>query len=271
MAEDLIQAKKLKTVKILDVELAKVKMPEVVELACEHISAGKTMLIGVVNAAKIVNMRKDAILRNSIEQADIVLADGAPVVWLSKLLGTPLPERIAGIDLMMELLRKADKENYGVYFLGARDDVLKKVINVVKKNYPGVRIAGCRNGYFTEEQGRGVAADIRDSRADILFVGISPPKKEIFLGKWHSYMNIPVCHGVGGSFDVLAGVTKRAPLWMQKAGLEWLYRVIQEPRRMWKRYLTTNIMFAAISINVIFQSWTKRLVYGFKENDKPPA
>jgi N-acetylglucosaminyldiphosphoundecaprenol N-acetyl-beta-D-mannosaminyltransferase len=255
-----MQDKTLKTVNILGIEIAMAKMQEVIELACEHISIRKMLLIGVVNCAKIVNMRKDAALRRSIEEADIVLADGLPVVWLSKMVGTPLPERIAGIDLMMELLKRADREHYNVYFLGAREDVLKKVIEVVKKSYPCVRVAGYRNGYFNESQDQDVATDIRDSKADILFVGISPPKKEIFLSKWHTYMNVPVCHGVGGSFDVLAGVTKRAPVWMQKLGLEWLYRVIQEPRRMWKRYFKTNAVFMAIAIKAILISYTSRLV-----------
>jgi N-acetylglucosaminyldiphosphoundecaprenol N-acetyl-beta-D-mannosaminyltransferase len=207
-------------------------------------------------------MRNNSILRQSIEQADIVLADGLPIVWLSRALGKSLPCRVAGIDIMVELLKVADKKHWRVYFLGAKPEALSRLIEVIKKDFPGVQIAGYRDGYFTETQEEAVAKSIKDSNADILFVGISPPKKEIFLGKWHRYLNVPVCHGVGGSFDVLAGVTKRAPLWMQKSGLEWFYRVLQEPRRMWKRYLTTNMVFIWLSCGEILKTWAGWLVKG---------
>jgi N-acetylglucosaminyldiphosphoundecaprenol N-acetyl-beta-D-mannosaminyltransferase len=256
--------KKNECVDILGVAINKMTMRNVIEAAEEHISSRRQLLLGVVNVAKVVNMRKDERLRQSIEQADLVLADGAPLVWLSRILGKSLPCRVAGIDIMVELLKVADKKHWRVYFLGARPEVLSKLIEVIKRDFPGVFIAGYRDGYFTEAQEEVVAKGIKDSNADILFVGISPPKKEIFLSKWHQYLNVRVCHGVGGSFDVLAGVTKRAPLWMQKAGLEWFYRVLQEPRRMWKRYFVTNSIFFFLSIKEIL-----RYRFGFViEKDK---
>jgi N-acetylglucosaminyldiphosphoundecaprenol N-acetyl-beta-D-mannosaminyltransferase len=173
-----------------------------------------------------------------------------------------LPERVAGIDIMVELLKAADKKHWRVYFLGARPEVLSRLVENVKKDFPGVQIAGYRDGYFTEAQEEDVATTIMNSNADILFVGISPPKKEIVLGRWSQYTNVPVCHGVGGSFDVLAGVTKRAPLWMQKCGLEWFYRVVQEPGRMWKRYLTTNVVFVGLSLKAIIKIRVGRLISG---------
>jgi len=246
--------KKIERVNILGIAINKMTMQDVIEAAEEYISSRRQLLLGVVNVAKVVNIRKDDRLRQSIEQADLVLADGAPLVWLSRLLGRPLPGRVAGIDIMVELLKVADKKHWRVYFLGARPEALSRLIEVVKKDFPGVQIAGYRDGYFTEAQEEMVAKGIRDSNADILFVGISPPKKEIFLSKWHRYLNVPVCHGVGGSFDVLAGVTKRAPFWMQKSGLEWFYRVLQEPRRMWKRYLVTNTIFILLGIGAVIRA-----------------
>jgi N-acetylglucosaminyldiphosphoundecaprenol N-acetyl-beta-D-mannosaminyltransferase len=248
-----------RTVNILGVNVFALRMTEVLEICKRHIAERTPLLLGVVNAAKLVNSRKNPELLKSLEEADIVLADGQPVVWLSKLMGEPLPERVAGIELMYKLLEKASDERYGVYFLGATHDVVTKVIEVVRQRYPHARIAGYRDGYFAEKEEKAVAEEIRDSSADIIFVAMPSPRKENFLRRWRGEMNIPLCHGVGGSFDVLAGITKRAPLWMQKSGLEWLYRVIQEPGRMWKRYLTTNTAFIGLGLNTIVKTRLRQL------------
>ncbi|MHC4423500.1 MAG: WecB/TagA/CpsF family glycosyltransferase [Planctomycetota bacterium] len=246
-------------------------METVLDIAREHIANRRRLLVGVVNVAKIVNMRRDLVLRSGLEEADLVLADGAPIVWLSRMLGKPLPERVAGIDIMHRLLQEANDKRYRVYFLGAKPNVLQKVIWHVMKEYPELCVAGYRDGYFSEAEEKDVAGDVRNSRADILFVGISSPKKENFLRRWHGQMSVPVCHGVGGSFDILAGVTKRAPIWMRRCGLEWLYRVIQEPRRMWKRYLTTNTIFLKVSLQAIIQDRFSKLSRRFSLNSVPSA
>jgi N-acetylglucosaminyldiphosphoundecaprenol N-acetyl-beta-D-mannosaminyltransferase len=132
--------------------------------------------------------------------------------------------------------------------------VVKAVAQKAESIYPGLQVAGICDGYFDlEKEGQRVAEQIRDSRADILFVAITPPKKEIFMDRWKEVIKVPVCHGVGGSFDVFAGVVKRAPMWMQKMGLEWFYRVLQEPRRMWKRYFVTNSLFFFLGIKEILR------------------
>ena len=247
-------------VNLLGIRIHSLSMQNILSICEEHISRKNPLLLGVVNVAKIVNIQKNPGLHTSLEQADLVLADGMPIVWLSRMLGTPLPERIAGIDLMYRLLERASEKNYSVYFLGAKSEVVEKVVEIVKKSYPGLRVAGHRDGYFKQSEEREVAEDINNSSADILFVAISSPKKETFLGRWRSSLNVPICHGVGGSFDVLAGVTKRAPLWMQKSGLEWLYRLIQEPRRMWKRYLVTNTIFMKLSLQAILKANLNKLL-----------
>lgn len=228
-------------------------MKDVISESDRVIQNRSSLLIGVVNVAKLVNARKNQELKQSLTETDFTVADGLPVVWLSRLCGRPLPERVAGIDIMHELLKLADRNHYGVYFLGAKPDVVENVVGWTRRHHPGVRIAGYRDGYFTENEEQQVAVAIRDSKADILFVAITPPKKEIFLRKYSKMMEIPVCHGVGGSFDVVAGVTKRAPVWMQKTGMEWFYRVIQEPGRMWKRYFVTNSVFIWLSITEILR------------------
>ncbi len=219
-------------------------MDEVLARVEQALRRHERLAISVVNVAKLVNMRSDSLLRESVESGDLVLADGMPLVWLSRLKRQPLPERVAGIDLMYRLFDLANRGGFRVYFLGARREVLERVVEIARERYPGMVVAGWRDGYFTDEQQEEVAGAIRTSRADILVVAMSSPKKELFMKRWGDGLGVSVTHGVGGSFDVMAGVTRRAPRWMQRCGLEWLYRVIQEPRRMWKRYLVTNMYFA---------------------------
>jgi N-acetylglucosaminyldiphosphoundecaprenol N-acetyl-beta-D-mannosaminyltransferase len=167
-------------------------------------------------------------------------------------LGKPLPERVAGIDIMANLVKLAAEKKYKIFFLGAKEDVVKQVVEVYTNMYGSNIIAGYRNGYFVKEEEQAVARQIADSGASILFVAMSSPKKEIFLNTYKNLIQIPFIMGVGGSFDVVSGLVKRAPLWMQKWGLEWFYRVMQEPRRMWKRYLFGNSEFIYL---VVKEKW----------------
>ena len=249
-------------INLLGIDLHAMCMEDVLRLCQERIERRERLLIGVVNVAKAVCSRRDERLRDSLKSADIVLADGAGIVWLSKMVGATLPERVAGIDLMLKLLEISDAKGYRVYFLGARKVIIEKVVEIVKQRFPGLVIAGFRDGYFSESQNGEVAEQVRKSKADILFVAMSSPKKETFLKEWCDYMNVHVCHGVGGSFDVLAGATKRAPLWMQKCGLEWFYRFLQEPGRMWKRYLVTNTLFIVLGFKAVM---TARLAKLYKQ------
>ncbi|HEX8626657.1 MAG TPA: WecB/TagA/CpsF family glycosyltransferase, partial [Catenuloplanes sp.] len=144
------------------------------------------------------------------------------------------------------LLERAERHGYSVYFLGATDEVLSAMVDRLRAQHPRLRISGRCNGYFPMSEATRVAADIRAARPDLLFVGMTSPRKELFLEQWGGHIGAHVCHGVGGSFDVLAGVTRRAPRLWRRLGLEWLYRVKQEPRRLWRRYLTTNVAFVAL-------------------------
>jgi N-acetylglucosaminyldiphosphoundecaprenol N-acetyl-beta-D-mannosaminyltransferase len=221
-------------------------MAQAVTRCVEAIEHRQYVSIAVVNAAKVVWMRRDSALRRAVTSSDIVLADGQSVVWASRLLGAPLPERVAGIDLFMELLTEAEQRGYRVYFLGARSDVLTRMLAAVSHRFPALTVAGSRDGYFSVDEEPKVAEEIRDSRADLLFLGISSPKKELFLDRWGQSTGVYVTHGVGGSFDVLAGASARAPIWWQQHGLEWLYRALQEPTRLGPRYLKTNMSFIGL-------------------------
>lgn len=213
----------------------------------------------VINAAKLVNAQKDFKLRHAISECDIINADGQSIVWASKLLGRPLPERVAGIDLMEEVVKLASLRGYRIFLLGATEKVVGRVAEVYKTKYHNDIVAGYQDGYFLESEERLIAERIRTSKADILFVAMSSPRKEIFLSKYKMELDLPFIMGVGGSFDVVAGKTKRAPKWMQVYGLEWFYRVLQEPRRMWRRYMFTNASFVFIISKEIFNSLLERL------------
>jgi len=228
---------------LFGVEIDALTMDETVECCLDAVRGHRQLEIGVVNAAKLVNMRRDPRLGEAVSGCDLVVADGQAVVWASRLLRAPLPERVAGIDLFMRLLAEAEPRELSVYFLGARPDVLYTMMREVAVRFPQLRVAGCRNGYFDDAEQEAVADAIQDSGAQLLFLGMTSPKKEIFTAAYGKRTGVHVVHGVGGSFDILAGVTRRAPRGFQRLGLEWLYRLLQEPRRLARRYLTTNAAF----------------------------
>jgi N-acetylglucosaminyldiphosphoundecaprenol N-acetyl-beta-D-mannosaminyltransferase len=221
-------------------------MGQAVARCTDAIEHREQLSIGVVNAAKIVSMRRDAQLRDAVARCGMVLADGQAVVWASGVLRAPLPERVAGVDLFMELLAESARRGYRVYFLGARPDVLARMLEEAGRRFPGLIVAGARDGYYQPGEEAQIAEEIRTSRADILFLGMSSPRKELFMGEWGPATKAHVLHGVGGSFDILAGQTRRAPMWLQTHGLEWLYRAWQEPIRLGRRYLKTNLAFLAL-------------------------
>jgi N-acetylglucosaminyldiphosphoundecaprenol N-acetyl-beta-D-mannosaminyltransferase len=218
-------------------------MEETVARVNAFISRGGVHHHVVVNVDKIVKADRDARVRDVVNGCDLVNIDGQPVVWAARLLGVPIKERVAGIDLMMRLVAEADRRGHRLYFLGAREEVVASVVERVRRDYPGAPIAGWRNGYFGEAEEPEVAREIARSRPDILFVAMTSPKKELFLARWKDSIQAPFVMGVGGSFDVVAGVVRRAPRWMQRAGLEWFFRLAQEPRRMWRRYLIEDTRF----------------------------
>ncbi|MDZ5759258.1 WecB/TagA/CpsF family glycosyltransferase [Carnobacterium maltaromaticum] len=197
----------------------------------------------VINANKINLMEKDPILRKIVNSSPLINADGASILLAGKLLKQNIVQRVTGIDLYLELLKKCEKSGYRPYFFGADSATLDRMLEVIQKNYPDIVIAGARNGFFREEESNAIVEDIKKSQADILFVAFPSPKKEYWIHENLNQLNVPFVMGVGGSFDVLAGKTKRAPKLMQNMGLEWFYRFVQEPGRMAKRYLVGNSIF----------------------------
>jgi N-acetylglucosaminyldiphosphoundecaprenol N-acetyl-beta-D-mannosaminyltransferase len=241
-------------INLLGTPVCNLTMQETLELVDSAIKTKQHLHHTVVNAGKIVAMHENPELKESVINADIINADGQAVVWASKLLGKPLKERVAGIDLMEKLVALAHQKNYKVFFFGAKEEIVKKVVDKYSNLYSASIIAGYRNGYFKKEDEKTIAKQIADSGANILFVAISSPTKENFLYQNKDILkNVNFTMGVGGSFDVVAGFIKRAPIWMQKTGLEWLYRVYQEPKRMFKRYLVGNTKFIKLVLQYRFR------------------
>ena len=228
---------------------------ETVDVIDKAISKNKFTQHVVVNVAKLVNMQNDIVLGNSIRECDIINIDGMGIVLGARFLGYNIPERVAGIDLFLKLISMSAKNNYPIYLLGSKDEVVKNTASKLQSLYPKINIAGYHHGYFWENEEE-IVEKIKASGAKLLFVAITSPKKENFINRWKEKLGVTFVMGVGGTFDVVSGKVKRAPLWMQKYGLEWFFRIIQEPRRMWKRYLVTNTKF----VGLIFK-------YKFKRNN----
>jgi N-acetylglucosaminyldiphosphoundecaprenol N-acetyl-beta-D-mannosaminyltransferase len=239
---------------LFGIPVAAATMQQSIDLCHNVLKRRQKLQIGVINAAKVVAMMRDPHLFQSVTGCDIILADGMSVVVASRFLKQPLPQRVPGIDLFENLLALGNEHGYSVYFLGATQEVLEEVVRRVKKKYPNLSIAGYHNGYYSEKAEIEIAHKIQGAAPDMLFVAMTSPKKEKFMARWGTIMNVKICHGVGGSFDVMAGKVKRAPKLWQKVGLEWLYRVLQEPGRMWKRYLFTNTMFIGMLIKEFIAS-----------------
>ncbi|HKP87713.1 MAG TPA: WecB/TagA/CpsF family glycosyltransferase [Blastocatellia bacterium] len=218
----------------------------------ELLADGEPHYMSVVNAAKVVAASRDEKLRRVLAEADLVTADGMSVVWASRLLGRPLRERVTGIDLFERLVEHAARRGLRVYFLGARDEAVRGVVERFSRKHPDLQVAGWRNGYFSAEESRKVAEEVRRGAADLLFVAMGSPAQEHWIASNIARAGARFALGVGGSFDHLSGQSRRAPRWMQRAGIEWLYRLMREPRRLWRRYLIGNTLFIWL---VAKQAW----------------
>jgi len=235
-----------RTVELFGVPVDGLTMDETVAAARRLVRTGTPHQHVVLNAAKVVAIERDPALRAVIAGCDLVNADGTSIVWASRFLGRPLPERVAGIDLFLRLVEAAAADGTSVYLLGATQEVVDASVEILIDWFPGLRVAGHRNGFWDDDQE--VVAAIRSAQPDYLFLAIPSPRKEFWLSEHLEALGVPFVMGVGGSFDVVAGKVSRAPLILQRLGLEWTWRVGQEPRRMWKRYLVGNTAFVRMML-----------------------
>jgi N-acetylglucosaminyldiphosphoundecaprenol N-acetyl-beta-D-mannosaminyltransferase len=243
-----------KKIEIFSIPVDALTMQQTLEYIGDCIRHKRQIHHTVVNAGKIVMMQDDPQLFESVVKADLINADGQGVIWAARLLGKKLPERVTGIDLMDNLVKFAHENKYKIFLLGAKEEVVRTVAGTYSRKYSPDIIAGFRNGYYRPEEEEEIAEVIAKSGAQILFVAISSPKKENFLfHNKHILKDINFIMGVGGSFDIVANITDRAPGWMQRIGLEWLFRLLQEPRRMWRRYTIGNIRFILLILKELLK------------------
>lgn len=239
--------------RIDDVEFDRVTMREtvsrIVAMARRH---DRARYVCTGNLDHLVIMSKDDAFRAAYDEADLVVADGAPIVWLSKIAGdVALPERVAGSDLFWELTKASSETGIRLFFLGGMPGAAAKAAAVAEKRYPGANVCGTYCPPFatfsTEEEQARIRHVVRAARPDVLLVAFGAPKQEKWIAANKDRLGVPVSIGVGGSFEMASGILRRAPAWVQHAGLEWLYRFAQQPRRLFERYFINDMpyLFAA--------------------------
>ncbi len=231
---------------ILGVPFDNVTTDQTLDVISGMIASRKPHYIATANVDFTALAMYDEDLRRILLDAHLVVCDGMPLVWASRWLGNPLPERVAGSDLVPKLLAIAEENNWSVYFLGGQEEVAAKAVQMVQARHPNLKIAGVMSPPFKplhEMDHATICADIRRTNPDLLFVSFGCPKQEKWIAMNYQRAGAPVSIGVGATIDFLAGHVRRAPLWMQKVGLEWLYRLLQEPRRLFKRYATDFVVF----------------------------
>lgn len=232
-------------------------MEQTVERAAAMIEQGGVHGHMCLSAHKFHILARDPALRAALRNSDLISADGVGIVLGARILGAPVPERVTGIDLMLALVARAEERGWKPYFLGSRQEIVTEVARRLQARHPRLRIAGCRNGYFGADEEREVVRRIRQSGANLLFIALETPQKEIFQDTWLEALGVPFVMGVGGAFDVIAGRKRRSPAWARRYGLEWAYRWAQEPRRRAGRVFFGSASFAALLLRA--RLWGHRL------------
>lgn len=249
---------KLPRINILGVPVNPLTMDEALNYLTSCIEAKKTTNVVTANAEIIMLGHNDSAYAKILQSASCVLPDGAGTVWGGRKLGFHVPERVAGFDLFLELMKASGEKNFKVYFFGSAPGVAEAAKEKCLKMFPGVNIVGCRNGFFTEADNSNIIANINASGAEVLFVALGAPKQEIWIAQ-HSQSLKPFLRiGIGGSFDVLAGKMQRAPKWMQEASLEWLFRLYKQPSRLGRMMVLPKFVIKILEAK-----------YSGKDIDKP--
>ena len=245
----------MERVRLLNGAFDALTLSQTVDATFRLLASGQRGWLCTVNVAILMMMRADSRLQQFADRAAIAVADGEPLIWCARWLGSRLPERVAGIDLIDAICERAAREGRGVYLLGATERIVSTVAARLRERHAGLRV-DCADGYFPAQDAAARADRVRISRSDILFVGMGVPRQERFVEENWDRLGVAAAMCVGGSFDVLAGERARAPLWLQRWGMEWLFRLAQEPRRLFVRYLVTNSMFLWLVLDALVQRAT---------------
>lgn len=248
----------MKRVNLFGISVDPLTTKQTVELVRKKIvNKVPTHLLGM-NADKVNGLGKDKQYDEIVKNADIINADGVSLIMAAKFLNKSIPERVAGIDLMQDLLEMAEKDGFSVYFLGAKHAVVSTLVDRMKGKYPQLQIVGYRDGYFGKDEWQNISNELKEAHPDLVFIGISSPTKEYLIDYFMKQGNNAIFMGVGGSFDVLSGYIKRAPKWVRKTNMEWMYRFLQEPKRLFKRYFFGNVKFLISMFREKFK-WQKQV------------
>jgi N-acetylglucosaminyldiphosphoundecaprenol N-acetyl-beta-D-mannosaminyltransferase len=239
-------------VRIGPLDIDALGLDEAVDAIEDLVARRRGGMVFTPNVDHVVLAEENPLLRQAYAEADLSLVDGVPVLWAARALGSPLPEKVSGSDLVRPLVARAAERGWGVYFLGGRPGVGAKAKAVLEREYPGVRIVGVSSPDIdlskdVAEQGEAIDA-VRAAKPDLLFLALGAPKQEIWGHRIREAVAPAVILGVGATLDFVAGEAKRAPPWMSAVGFEWLFRLAQEPRRLWRRYLVRDPKFLAIVV-----------------------
>jgi N-acetylglucosaminyldiphosphoundecaprenol N-acetyl-beta-D-mannosaminyltransferase len=223
--------KMLKQIELFGIKISKMNMRETLSYLMNAVEQRTPTQVITANPIMIMAALEDEIYKNMMQQAELIVPDGAGIVWAANVLRNPVQERVPGIDLMIELLGAAQEKQWKVYFLGASQEVIEAAVERLRNQFPNLNICGYRNGYFGPAEDAAVIAELKAQAPDLLFVGRAANQQEPWIHQHKLNLHIPIMMGVGGSYDVLSGKLKRAPFIWQKMRLEWLYRLLQEPWR----------------------------------------
>lgn len=233
------QTTQAEQIAMLGAKIDNVNMTEAMNRISSYIIEGGIHQVITLNAEILYQAQQNERLLALINKADLVTPDGSGIVWGANHFGTPLKERVSGIDLLWEICRVAPEHGWTVYLLGAAPGIAEKASENLQEKFPGISIVGVRNGYFdvnNQAEVEGILKDVAGKTPDVLFIAMGAPRQEYFIEDYREALKAKVAIGVGGSFDVVAGAVKRAPVFMQKMGIEWLWRLICQPSR-WKRMM----------------------------------
>ena len=242
-----------KEIKIFDIKINPFTKKEFLSVIETEIKNGGKIIQNGINAASVNELVTNPDLLNAYQHSDLINIDGMSIVWALRFLGYTVPERVACPDLANDIMRIAEKNSYKLFLFGASEKSLGMSLQNLQHRFPKLEIVGFRNGYYKLADEDAIVNLINSANPDILFIGLPSPAKELFMEKYKSSLNVKYTLGVGGYFDILAGKTKRAPEWMQYRGLEWFYRFIQEPKRMWRRYMVGNFKFVQLILKEKFK------------------
>jgi len=243
-------------VNILGVQVSSLTNQELLNAISNSITSKQFSQIAITPTNSIIAAFKEKRISEIYNKAEIVLCDGIPVKWASHFLGTPIKERITGLDVLPNVVKLSSEMNFSLFLLGASPGVGDQLAKVITEQYPNVAIAGIYvppfMKVFSEEENQKMVHAVNASNADIVLVSLTAPKQDIWIAQNRSTLNPAVYIGIGGAFEVMAGIAKRSPIWMHKAGLEWLYRFIQEPKRLFRRYFIEAPVFIPLVIKQKF-------------------